>query len=146
MKKLRFSTQIDAPPAKVWDTMLADASYRDWTNAFCEGSYFEGSWNAGERMRFLSPGGMGMVARIAENRRPAFLSIEHLGEIANGVEDTTSERVRAWAPAYENYRFTPSGGGTRLDVECDTNEEYETYMSEAWPKGLARLKALCESR
>lgn len=26
--------------------------------------------------------------------------------IESGVEDTTSEKVRAWAPAYENYRFS----------------------------------------
>jgi hypothetical protein len=34
-----------------------------------------------------------MVAVIAEHRPQEFLSIEHLGEIRNGVEDTASEAV-----------------------------------------------------
>jgi hypothetical protein len=37
-----------------------------------------------------------MVAEIAENRRNEFISIRHLGFIANGIVDTTSEVVKAW--------------------------------------------------
>jgi ADP-ribosylglycohydrolase len=38
------------------------------TCPFMEGSYFEESWNAGERIRFLAPDGTGMTSVIAENR------------------------------------------------------------------------------
>lgn len=44
MTALEFSIAIDAPPARVWDCMFDPLAYRDWTRAFGEGSYFEGSW------------------------------------------------------------------------------------------------------
>jgi hypothetical protein len=145
LQHLRFSTHIAAPVARVWDTMLELDTYRDWTSAFTEGSTYVGSWEQGARIRFLASSGDGMVAEIAENRRHAFVSIRHLGVIVNGVEDTTSESVKAWTPAYENYRFTPEAGGTRLDIEQDISAEWAAMMDEMWPKALARLKALCEA-
>jgi uncharacterized protein YndB with AHSA1/START domain len=146
LKRLQFSIAISAPAAKVYEQMIGDASYRDWTSAFTEGSRFEGSWAQGERIRFLAPSGEGMVAEIAENRPNEFISVRHLGSIANGVEDTQSESVRAWAPAYENYRFTATPEGTTLTVEQDIVAEYEDFMADVWPKALTRLKILCESR
>jgi uncharacterized protein YndB with AHSA1/START domain len=145
VKRLRFSTVIAAPVSRVFDAMIDPAIYTQWTTAFAEGCYFEGSWQPGQRIRFLSPGGDGMLAEIAENRRNEFISIRHLGFVSKGVEDTTSVAARAWAPAYENYTFaaTPEGT-TRLTVDMDVAQAWEKDMAEAWPKALARLKALCE--
>lgn len=143
-KRLHFTLTIAAPISRVWDRMLAPESYKDWTSAFAEGSYYEGSWEQGERIRFLAPSGDGMVAEIAERREHAFLSIRHLGHIVNGVEDYDSPAVRAWAPAYENYSFQAVPGGTELRIDQDISEEYEQYIREAWPRALERLKALCE--
>lgn len=145
LQRLNFSVHIAAPVARVWSTMLELDTYRDWTSAFTEGSTYEGSWEPGARIRFLSPSGDGMVAEIAENRRHALVSVRHLGVIANGIEDTTSEAVKAWTPAYENYRFTPEAGGTRLDIEQDTSADWADAMNGMWPLALARLKALCEA-
>ena len=65
MKKLVFTTFIDAPRETVWDRMLAPATYERWTAAFAEGSRFEGSWAEGARIRFLGPDGSGgMVSMI----------------------------------------------------------------------------------
>lgn len=144
LKTLAFSVALRAPRDTVWRTMLTLETYRDWTSAFCDGSTFEGSWEAGSRIRFLDPKGSGMVSEIAEHRPAEFVSIRHLGEIAEGVEDTTSEKVRAWAPAHENYTFTDEGDGTRLDVAVEILPEYESYMLETYPRALDRLKALCE--
>ena len=144
-KTLEFDVQIEAPRSVVWDAMLGPETYKDWTSAFCEGSYYEGSWAKGAKMKFLSPGGDGMSSEIAENRLHEFVSIRHLGEILKGVEDTTSEKVRAWAPAYENYTFSDVPGGTKVRVAVDTVPEYETFMKEAYPKSLERLKGICES-
>ncbi|MDX1997912.1 MAG: SRPBCC domain-containing protein [Thermoanaerobaculia bacterium] len=143
---LRFSTPIQAACEVVWDTMFDPDCYRTWTTPFGEGSYFEGSWAEGERIRFLAPGGSGMSAVIAENRRPQFLSIQHLGEIVEGVEDLDSDRVRAWAPAFENYTLLATAGGTELIVDSDVSEEWEPFLRETWPKALAVLKRLCEER
>lgn len=146
VKRTRFVATIDAPVPTVWRLMIGPQSYGRWAAAFADGTYFEGSWEPGAKIRFLSPpSGDGMVAEIAENRKHEFISIRHLGMIANGVEDTTSEAVRAWAPAYENYSFTTVAGGTKLVVELDVFGEWEQYMNEAWPKALALLKQLSEA-
>lgn len=144
IKRIQFSATIAAPPARVVEVMTAPDTYRQWTAPFAEGSRFEGSWEQGAKIRFVSPSGDGMLSEIAEHRPESFISIRHLGYIANGIEDTDSEAVRAWAPAYENYTFTPVPEGTRVDVDQDVAKEWEEQLSEAWPKALAELKALCE--
>lgn len=145
MKTLRFESVIHAPRTAVWEAMLAPGTYRLWTAAFSEGSYYEGSWETGARIRFLGPGGNGMVSVIAESRPSEFLSIRHLGMIKDGIEDTTSDAVRAWVGAFENYSFSDSGTSTRLEVTIDVTADFEDYMNRTWPKALAVLKALCES-
>lgn len=144
MKTLTFEVTIQAPRALVWSTMLSPEGYRAWTSAFAEGSHYEGSWSAGEKIHFLSPSGDGMSSVIAENRPEEFVSIRHLGMIENGVEDTTSDKVRAWAPAYENYLLADVPGGCKLTVSLDTAPEWEQYMQDTFPKALALLKGLCE--
>lgn len=144
MKTLTFETTIDAARNVVWATMLGPESYKAWTAAFCEGSYYVGSWEQGASIRFLAPSGDGMIAVIAENKLHEFVSIRHLGMIENGVEDTTSDKVRAWTPAYENYRFAEVPSGCRVTVTLDTAAEWEQHMLDTYPKALALLKALCE--
>jgi uncharacterized protein YndB with AHSA1/START domain len=143
-KKMHFSIRIDAPRKKVWNVMLSPETYKQWTAAFMPGSYYEGSWDAGERIVFGSPDGNGMLAEIAENRPHEYVSIKHVGELRNGVEDTTSESVRRWAPAFENYTFSDAGSSTDVRVEMDVTPEYEEYMARTWPVALARLKEICE--
>ena len=145
VKRIHFSRTIHAPVAIVWRRMLEPESYKDWTSAFAEGSHFVGAWDRGAKIRFLSPTGDGIVAEIAENREHEFISIRHLGFIAGGVEDTTSDAVRAWAPAYENYTFTAVPGGTKVDVELDMPAEWVEHMSEAWPTALALLAQASEA-
>lgn len=140
-----FDILIHAPREQVWTTMLQSPGYERWTAEFCEGSRFEGSWDAGATIRFLGPNGEGMVSEIAEHRPAEFVSIRHRGFIQNGVEDTTSEAVRAWAPCFENYRFTDEAGGTRVQVDSDVFGGYDDFMAEAWPRALKRLKQLCEA-
>ena len=144
-KTLTFQVDIQAPRQRVWQTMLDAEGYRAWTAAFCEGSTFEGSWDAGAAIRFLAPSGDGMIAEIAEHRPAEWVSIRHLGMIEKGVADTTSDKVRAWAPAYENYHFQAlPGNGCRVTVTLDTLPDYEAYMLDAYPKALALLKSGCE--
>jgi uncharacterized protein YndB with AHSA1/START domain len=144
VKRIQFRETIGAPVARVWEVMLDPENYQRWTAAFCEGSSFDGSWDQGSKMRFLDPAGNGMIAEIAESRLHEFISIRHLGYIMDGVEDTESESVRAWAPAFENYSFSSVAEGTRIVVDQDVTEEYEESMKESWPKALSLLKEICE--
>jgi uncharacterized protein YndB with AHSA1/START domain len=144
VKRVQFHTTIKASPVVVWDAMIGPDTYRRWTSAFGEGSYFEGDWSEGSRIRFLAPPGNGMVAEIAANRPHEFLSIRHLGFFVDGKEDTESETVRAWAPAYENYTLIPVEEGTKVLVDQDLTEEFEKSMEETWPKAFELLRQICE--
>ncbi len=142
---MHFSITIDAPKEKVWDTMLEDATYREWTKIFEPGSHYEGSWEEGSEIKFFSADEkMVMYSRIKENRLHEYVSIEHIGIIKDGVLDTTSDEVKKWAPSYENYTFTTTDNGTELSVDIDINDEYKTSFEEMWPKALEVLKALVE--
>jgi uncharacterized protein YndB with AHSA1/START domain len=148
MKKLKFSILLNATRKKVWDTLFQDAAYRIWTAEFAEGSFFEGTWEKGTEIRFLGPdenGNFGgMYSRIAENVEHEFISIEHLGMISNGIIDTTSEEVKKWTPAFENYLLLAKDNQTELKIELDTSEEYAPMFEEMWPRALKSLKNLCE--
>ena len=151
---MHFEIVIQAPVQKVWDKMLGDATYREWTESFHVGSYYKGDWSEGSRMLFLGPDENsnkegGMVSRIKENRKYEFISIEHLGVVMDGVEDTTSEQVMKWLPAFENYTFTDKGAETLLAIDMEMPDTSEAKMMKEmfegmWPNALLKLKEICE--
>jgi hypothetical protein len=149
MQKLHFSILINAPKEKVWHAMLDDKPYRQWTAAFSPGSYYKGDWSKGSKILFLGPNPEtgdegGMVSRIAENKPYEFVSIEHLGIVFNGVEDTTSDAARKWAPAFENYSFKETDGATEVLVDIDVDEEEAEMFKQMWPSALQKLKEIAE--
>ena len=148
MQKLKFSIEINATKEKVWNTMLEDKTYRIWTEAFSKGSHYIGDWSKGSKILFLGPnenGEMGgMVSRIKENKKYEFISIEHIGMVQDGKEDTTSEAIKVWAGALENYTFKDKSGTTEILVEMDSNEEYAEMFEGMWPNALQKLKELAE--
>jgi uncharacterized protein YndB with AHSA1/START domain len=151
MIKLHFSITINAQRAKVWSTMLDDVTYRVWTEAFNAGSHYVGDWSKGSNILFLGPdpntGSMGgMVSRIAENRLHEFISIEHLGMVNDGKEDTTSDAVKGWAGAHENYAFKEKNGATEVLVDIDITEDLKEMFEGMWPKALQKLKDLAEKQ
>lgn len=146
MNTLNYSIFINADKEKVWNTMLEDATYRQWTKAFNETSHYVGDWSEGSKIHFLGTDENGdnlggMVSEIAKNIPFEYVSIKHLGIIENGVEKPYDENT----VGFENYSFTEKDGGTQLDVEL-TNlpVEYQDMMNEMWPKALDILKEISE--
>ncbi|MFA5946842.1 MAG: SRPBCC domain-containing protein [Patescibacteria group bacterium] len=149
MEKLHYTVVINAPKEKVWSTMLEDQSYREWTAAFNAGSYFKGDWSKGSKMLFLGPDPRdgvegGMVAEVVENKPYEFISLHHYGLYKNGVEDTTSDEVKKWANAFENYTFTTVDSGTEVAVDLEGASELAEMFNDTWPKALAKLKEIVE--
>ncbi len=147
MESMNFDININAPKEKVWNALWEDANYRDWTSAFSETSYVVTDWKQGSKVLFLDGTGCGMVSRIAESRPNEYMSFEHLGEVRDGVEDTTSEKVQGWKGARENYTLIEKGNSTDVKVELTGNipEEHKDYFVQAWPKALNKLKQIAES-
>jgi uncharacterized protein YndB with AHSA1/START domain len=148
-QKLNFKIEIDASVDKVYNTMLGDKTYREWTSVFNPTSRFEGSWVKGSKILFVGsdPEGNegGMVSRIKENIKNAFVSIEHIGILNNGQEITSGPEVEIWAGALENYTFEEKDGKTLLTVDLDSNEEFKSYFENTYPKALEKLRSICES-
>lgn len=144
MEKINYSVTITAAGEKVWRVLLDDATYRIWTEEFAQGSYAVTDWEEGSKVLFLTPGGNGMVSRIAKHVPTEFLSIEHLGIVTEGVEETESEDVKKWQGARENYTLRENEGISELSVEMDVAQEEKQMFQEIWPRALAKVKELAE--
>ncbi len=145
-QKQKHQIDINAPREKVWDILWGKETYPQWTKAFNEDSRVETDWKVGSRALFTDSNGDGMVSRIAENIPNEFMSIEHLGTIMGGVEDTSSPAVAQWAGAHEDYRLQEIDGGTRVLIEMDVDDksEWAEEFKKIWPKALATLKEIAE--
>ena len=144
MADLHYSIHIDAPRAKVWEVMLSDATYREWTKVFMPGSYFVGDWSEGSAMSFLGPSEGdgkegGMIATVKENRSQEFLSLEYRAEIRDGVE------VPMEGKGFENYSLEDSEGDTKVSIDLlGLPDEYAGMFDDSWPKALEKLKEIAE--
>ena len=144
MEKLQFRISIDAPPEKVWDILWNDASYREWTSVFSEGSKVETDWKKGSKVLFLDGSGEGMVSRIEDLIPNEFMSFKHLGMVKDGVEDFSSDKVKEWTGSMENYTLKNVNGKTELLMDMDVTGEYKDHLQTAFPKALNKVKELAE--
>lgn len=150
MMNLNYTVKIAAPVRTVWETMLEDETYRDWTRAFHDGSYFRGGWETGDSIRFLGPDDDGteggMIGVIERSEPQEFVSVRYLGQVENGVDDFDSDAARAIVGTHENYSFSEQDGVTTLVVELDADDSFAEALAEMWPLALARLKEIAEAR
>jgi hypothetical protein len=55
----------------------------------------------------------------------------------DGVQDTTSDAILAWAPAYENYSLKPIlPDEILLEIELDVEDSYVDRMNNSWQRAL----------
>lgn len=150
LEKLHFIITVEAPARLIWKTITDPHLYKRWTKEFTATSYYEGGWKKGDKIRFLATNKEGkkegMVSEIAESIFPSFISVRHLGYIVDGQDDTTSEAVLSWAPAYENYSLKVIAENlTQVEIESDVEDSYVKMMNEMWPRALQALKETAES-
>jgi len=144
MEKLQFRVSIDAPREKVWEVLWNDVSYSDWTSGFGEGSRVKTDWKKGSKVLFLGATDEGMLSMIEDNIPNEFMSFKHLGMIKDGVEDVTSDKVKEWNGALENYTLKNVNGKTELTVDMDITSAHKDHFQEIFPKALNRVKELAE--
>ena len=148
METKNFSITIHASKEKVWQTLWDDATYREWTTAFIEGSWAKTDhFKKGSKVLFLDDKNDGMVSIVAENKPNEYMSFEHIGEAKKGVEDLESAKNQGWAGAHENYTLKATEGGTEVSIELDVDENAKQmvdYFMATWPKALSKLKEIAE--
>lgn len=141
MEKLSFEIQIDAQPEKVWDVLWSDITYRQWTTAFTEGSFYQGTFEEGNIIKFFDPNNNGMYSRVEKNIPNKELKFLHLGEIYDGVE-----KEQDWGEATEGYILEETENGTKLKIEIQTPEEFKSFFEENFPAALGIVKNLSENQ
>jgi hypothetical protein len=64
----------------------------------------------------------------------------------DGKEDTTSEEVKSWAGALEEYHLFENGGTTTLKASVQISGEWEEMMNNGFTQGLEVVKKLSEDK
>ena len=146
MKTLQFTKEIKAPAQKVWDTLWNETTYPQWTRPFNPngGSVMQSDWQVCGKTLFLDTKGSGMVSTIRTKNEPYEMVFEHLGEVIDGNEDTTSEKVKSWAGSLEEYHLSERDGSTTLKASVQTGEEWEEMMNHGFTEGLEIVRKLSE--
>ncbi len=146
MERINFSISINAPKEKVWNVLWDETSYCKLTSVFAEGSsVVTDNWKEGSKVLFLDGKGSGMVSRVAANKPNEYMSFKHMGEVKDGVEDISSEKINSWSGSMENYTLKESGGKTELKIEMDITKDFKDFMLTTWPKALEQVKLLSEN-
>lgn len=152
MKKLQFKISIQAPPSQVYTTMLGlnkKSDYEAWTATFNPTSTYEGTWDKGEKIRFvgLDQNGKkgGILSLIVEHIPQQFVSFKTIGIIKENVEITAGEEIDNWLGGHENYTFQAHEQSTELTVEIDIPVDYIEHFQDSYPKALASLKTHIEN-
>lgn len=146
LSTLEFMILINASCEKVWEVLWNDASYRQWTSVFNEGSYAVSNWNEGDRIHFLSPTGEGMYSLIEKKVINEHMAFKHLGVIKEGKEMPIDEETEQWSGSHEIYNLAESNGTTWLRVNLSIAENYRDYFSKVFPKALEKVKEIAERK
>lgn len=141
METLSFEVKIGATPEKVWSILWNDISYRQWTTAFTEGSFYEGTLEEGSIVKFFDPKNNGMYSRVEKNTPNQEMKFLHLGEIYDGIE-----APQDWGEATESYILEETETGTTLKSVIQTPSEFKSFFEEKFPKALGIIKNLSENQ
>lgn len=146
METLKYQTEINASAARVWDVLWNENTYSKWTHFFSPDSQMTTDWEVGGKTYFTdSSKKNGMVSTIERIEEPKYLVFKHLGEIADGVEDVTSDKVKAWNGSLEAYYLEENNGKTTLKVEVDSHEDFKDMFDKGFKKGFEVIKELSEN-
>jgi hypothetical protein len=141
METLEYQIKINAEPEKVWTVLWSDISYRQWTSAFTEGSFYIGTWEEDSVMKFFDPENNGMYSRVLKNDPNKEMIFLHLGEIFDGVEVPQD-----WGDATESYLLEETEDGTKLTAKIKSSEEFKGFFEDKFPNALKNVKHLSENQ
>ena len=140
MKLLEFTTQISAPPEKVWNVLFTQDYYGKWSSARNPGTYFEGNWEEVSIMKFLDQKNNGMYNLVEINKENQLLRMKHLGWIIDGELSP-----QGWEDSTVTYILEPDDNGTLLKVEVNSLDEFVEFFNTKYPQNLELIKNLSES-
>jgi uncharacterized protein YndB with AHSA1/START domain len=144
MKKITYTTKINATPEKVWKTLWEPNYYEQWTSIFHIGSYMISNWIQGGTVHFLTPSGNGMYSSISHLNNNHSVTFTHIGNIENYKEAPINESSKSWSGSEESYNLSFENDYTLLTVHIDAITENESFINTNFPKALAIIKDIAE--
>lgn len=141
MEQLSYEIEINAEPEKVWSVLWSEITYRQWTTAFTEGSFYEGALEENSIVKFLDPKNNGMYSRVIKVIPNEEITFLHLGEIYEGIEV-----AQEWGDATEAYFLEENEEGTLLRTVINTPAEFKDFFEEKFPKAMNIVKHLSENQ
>ncbi len=143
MNEMQFTIDIHATKEKVWDTLWQDATLREWAGLIDPGTYMTGELKEGNEVQFISAeNGYGVTSLVEKVVPGEFLLLRHQADTQDSGEQ---EREKQWTGGKESYTLEEKDGVTTLTAAFDVPPELEAYFKDAYPKALAKVKALAES-
>lgn len=142
MKELQFSIEINTSKERVWSTLWADKSFRDWASIIDEGTYMKGEMKEGNEIQFISSvNGYGVTSLIEKLIPNEFVLFRHSADTKDAGQQ---EREKEWTGGTESYSLTEKNGVTALIVKTDVPQELEEMFNIILPRALERIKTLAE--
>lgn len=142
--RLKFTVDIMAGKAKIWDVLWDDRSYRDWAAVFFEGSYaVTDNWKEGSKVHFLGPDKSGIYSIIEKHIPNKVIQFKHIGTVVGGKEQPNDDATKKWSGATEIYELTKGKHANTLKVEIDVMDEHLDFMRNTFPKALEKIKNSC---
>jgi len=144
IQKLVFSVEIEANANVIWNKMWNKETYTQWVTPFCEGTYFTGEIELGNRIHFIAPSFDGMYSDVFYLIPNELVIFKHIGNLKNLEEQPIDEESEKWTGCFEVYKLKEKEGKTSVSAEIDCMPEYINYMNEKFPLALQELKKVSE--
>jgi len=144
IKRLVFTQEINASANEIWNTMWDKDSYPKWATIFCEGTYFTGEMEMGNRIHFLTPKGDGMFSDVGYMIKDKLMILSHIGTLSDFKEMPLDAETERWTGSFEIYKLEEKDGKTTITAEADCVDKYVIYMEEKFPLALQEVKKLSE--
>jgi hypothetical protein len=143
--------KIMASRENIWEAIISEEDFVDWCSAFCEGSYFEGDWSVGSRMKFLGPSPEdgregGMISEVVEHKSGHVLRLRAAGVIEDGQERFEGDDVDPWKGNREEYVLVGESDPFELQIYAEAPQSMYDFFDSAWEKAVTRIKELAEQK
>ncbi len=139
MKKLEYTTHINATPERIWNTLWDPESYKKWASVMNDGARYEGNFEERSIISLYDAKNNGMYNFIEKNIANRELTMQHKGWIYDGVHDD-----QGWEDSRETYLLTEKDGGTELKISVNSLDEFEDFFNSNYPKVMQKVKELAE--
>lgn len=138
-----ISVEIDAPREAVWFVLTDDNLFRYWSVYADPDSSVTGDWSEGGEIAAITPGGFGIVSKIAANKPLERLHFKHIAMVIEGEKRT--DMMEPWGRARECYDLAEKGGKTELRLQADIAAAVRAAYKKEMPEALERIKNAAEA-